>query len=148
MWRKRRSSDIKEILRVTGITPSKIFLYTSPEWKSKVFAMAVRMAVKGELSIPNLTKAAMADPDIRSKGKDAANFARRMAEDITKRSDQDMKSLLVEFDEIDYLNSSRDFIESQLGCEVFIRAADDKDIHDPEGKAKVAQPRRPAIFVE
>jgi leucyl-tRNA synthetase len=141
-------SDVKEILRVTGITPSRIFLYTSPEWKSKVFSMAVRMAIENEISIPKLTKMTMTDSDIRSKGKDAANFARKMAEDIAKRSDEDLRSLAVEFDEVDYLTSSRDFIESQLGCEVVIRPADEEGIHDPEGKAKVAQPRRPAIFVE
>jgi leucyl-tRNA synthetase len=141
-------SDAKEILRVTGITPSRIFLYTSPEWKSKVFSLAVRMAIDNEVNIPKLTKAVMTDPDIRSRGKEAANFARKMAEDISKRSDQDLKSLAVVFDEDDYLTSSRDFVESELGCEVVIRSADAEGIHDPEGKAKVAQPRRPAIFVE
>lgn len=145
---KEVMSDINEILRVTGIKPSRVFLFTSPDWKRKIFSMAVGMALEGEVSVPQLTKAAMVDPDIRSRGKEAANFARKMAEEISKRSDEDLDSLKVEFDELDYLRSSLEFMRSQLGCDVRVSSADEEGIHDPEGKAKVAQPGRPAIYVE
>jgi len=145
---KQVISDVNEILSVTGISPNRIFIYTSPEWKRRVFTMAVEMAKADGVSVPKLTKMVMADPDIRSRGKEAANFARKVAEEVSKRSGEGLDSLAVEFDETGYLLASSEFIRSQVGCDVTVVSADEEGIHDPEGKAKVARPRRPAIYVE
>ena len=141
-------SDVNEILRVTGMEPTRIFVYTSQEWKRKVLKMALGMAMDEGVTVPKLTKAVMEDAVIRTKGKEAANFSRKLAEDLTKRSKEDLMTMSIEFDETGYLISSIDFIRDQVGCEVVVVSADSEDIYDPECKAKVAQPGRPAIYVE
>jgi len=141
-------ADINEILKVTGIKPSSLYLYTTPSWKETVYEMGLRMARGKEISVPGLTKAAMADPGIRSKGKEASDFARKVAEELIKRSAQEVDRLSVKFDELRYLRNAAAFMTSELGCDIFVYSADDPEVKDPRGKARVAQPGRPAIFVE
>jgi leucyl-tRNA synthetase len=56
--------------------------------------------------------------------------------------------LSVSFDEMRYLKNAAPFMTSELGCDVFIYSADDLEIKDPQRKAKAAQPKRPAIYIE
>jgi len=141
-------SDINEILRVTGITPSRIFIYTSPAWKERVFKQGLRMALAGDLTVGKLTGGVMADKEVMRHGREAAAYGRRIAEDLSKRSKEELLKLSVDLDELAYLRGAREFLTSELGCEVLIQSADADDLHDPKGRAKAAQPRRPAIYVD
>jgi leucyl-tRNA synthetase len=141
-------ADVNEILKVTGIKARSVYLYTSSAWKKSVYDAGLRMARGKELSVPALTKAVMAEPTIRAKGKEASEFARKVAEDLVKRSPQEVDRISAEFDELRYLRNAASFLTSELGCDVFVFSADDPDIVDPQRKARAAQPRRPAIFVE
>ncbi|MDD1755679.1 MAG: leucine--tRNA ligase [Methanomassiliicoccales archaeon] len=145
---KGAMADINEILKVTGIKPTSINLYTTPAWKQTVYQMGLKMARSKEISVPGLTKAAMSDPSIRTKGKEASDFARKVAEDLVKRSMQELDRMGASFDELRYLRNAAPFMTSELGCDVFVYSADDPSIKDPGRKAKAAQPGRPAIFVE
>jgi leucyl-tRNA synthetase len=141
-------ADINEILKVTGIKAKTIHLYTSPSWKHTVYGMGLRMAHGKEISVPGLTKAAMADQTIRAKGKEASDFARKVAEDLMKRSQAELDRLSVMFDELRYLKNAAPFMTSELGCDVYVYSADSPEVVDPQRKAKAAQPKRPAIYVE
>jgi len=141
-------SDINEIKRVTGIEPEKVYIYISPSWKYRVLAMAVEMALSGRRSIPDLIKSVMSDPGIKRIGKEAVNFARKIMDELSKRSREELEKLSVRFDELEYLNASADFIESEVGSPVEILSADTPDLYDPKNKAGTAQPRRPAIYIE
>ena len=141
-------ADINEILKVTGIKATTIYLYTTSAWKLTVYGTGLKMARGKEISVPGLTKAAMADQVIRAKGKEVSDFARKVAEELVKRSPQELDRLSVGFDELRYLKNAAPFMTSELGCDVFIYSADDPEIKDPQRKAKAAKPRRPAIFVE
>lgn len=141
-------SDINEILKVTGITPRKVMLYTTPRWKSEVFAIALEQAGEKKLTVPGLTKAVMSRDELKRQGKEAADFARRTAEDLMKRSETEMVRLSTALDEHAYLTAAAGFLSKELGAEVAVYSADDKDAPDPQRKARAAQPRRPAIYVE
>ena len=43
---------------------------------------------------------------------------------------------------------NKDFIKRKIGLEVEVYAVNDKDIYDPQGKAKKAKPGKPALFLE
>jgi leucyl-tRNA synthetase len=141
-------ADINEILKVTGIAPSKIFVYTTSDWKKQVFAMGLDLAKEKTLSIPSLTKSVMGRDELKRRGKEAADFARKVAEDLLKRSGDDLDRLAVSLDETAYLTGATSFMVKELGCEVCVFSADDASAPDPNKKARVAQPRRPAIYVE
>ncbi|MDH7508027.1 MAG: leucine--tRNA ligase [Methanomassiliicoccales archaeon] len=141
-------SDINEILDVTGITPRHIRLYTSPKWKLQVLSMAVDLAKSKELSIPGLMKMVMKDQVLKTHGKEASDFARKTAEALLKCSSDDLDRFKVEFDEFDFLNEAAQFLKDEFGCEISVHSADDPNAPDPQKKARLAVPRRPAIYVE
>ncbi len=141
-------SDINEILRVTGISPKKVMLYTAPEWKRRVFATGLELANEGKLTVPALTKAVMSRDELKRHGKEAADFARKTAEDLMKRAEGERKRLSVELDELDHLAGSLDFLTKEIGATVEVYSADDASAPDPQKKSRAAQPRRPAIYVE
>ena len=141
-------TDINEILKVTGIAPRRIFIYTTPQWKKDVLAIGLGLMGDKQLSIPGLTKAVMARDDLKRRGKDSADFARKTAEDLMKRSETELLKLAMDIDENAYLMDAAVFLAKELGCEVEIHSADDATAPDPQKKARAAQPHRPAIFVE
>ena len=140
-------SDINEIIRVTGMKASKVHLYTSPAWKAKVLEIGLELAGGEGVNIPSLTKTCMSDPDIRKYGKQAADFAKRTAQDLMKRSMGEMERMKVQVDELSYLTEASPFLSEEVKAEVIVHSADDAS-YDPAGKAKASQPRRPAIYVE
>jgi len=140
--------DVNEILKVTKITPKKVLVYTTPSWKAKGMSMALGLLRSGELKTPTLTKAMMADADIKKHGKEAPDFARKLAEDLVKRSKEEVRRLEVQFDELAFMNQVTAFLSKEIGCEVSAYSAEDANKLDPQNKARTAQPRRPAIYVE
>lgn len=141
-------TDINEILKVTGIKPTAISLYVTPAWKTEVQEKALQMAKQRQLSIPALTKVVMTDPSTKSRGKEASDFARKMAEELMKRSPAELERISVRIDERRFLTHAANFIAAEMGCDVFVYSAEDAEAPDPQKKARAAQPRRPAIFVE
>jgi leucyl-tRNA synthetase len=140
--------DANEILKVTGIRPVKMTLFTTAPWKREVVSMAAELHEKGELKVPTLTKMAMAHEMVRVKGKEASDFARKTAEDLMKRSPAEAKRLAQRFDELSFLLSSREFLEKEYGCSVEVHEAGESGVADPQNKARQAAPWRPAILVE
>jgi leucyl-tRNA synthetase len=140
--------DTNEILKVTKIAPTRVLVYTTSSWKAKGMAMAIDMAKKGDLKVPTLTKAVMQDPELKQHGKEASDYARKIAEDLMKRSEWELVKLEVAFDELAFLRSAQAFLSKEIGSTVMVFGAEDPEKVDPQNKARVAQPRRPAIYVE
>jgi leucyl-tRNA synthetase len=141
-------SDVNEILKVTGITPKRLSLYTTSAWKLSVWDKAISMAKQKQLTVPSLTKSIMMEPDIRPKGKEASDFARKIAEELMKRSTQELERLSVRLEEEAFLRNAAPFMAQEMGCDVSVYSADDPAAPDPHKKSRAAQPRRPAIYVE
>ncbi len=139
-------TDTNEILKVTGISPKRIFIYTSAQWKRDVLSMGLQMMSSGTLSIPALTKAVMTNDDLKKHGKEAADFAKKTAEELMKRSETNNERSSI--DEYAFLSDAAKFLSKELNCEVSVFSADEKDLVDPQKKARVAQPMRPAIYIE
>lgn len=140
--------DANEILKVTGIRPVKMTLFTTSPWKREVVSMAAELHEKGELKVPTLTKMAMAHETVRVKGKEASDFARKTAEDLMKRSPAEAKRQAQRFDELSFLAASREFLEKEYGCAIEVHEAGEPGVADPQNKARQAAPWRPAILVE
>ena len=141
-------TDINEILKVTGIAPRKIFIYTTPQWKKDILNMGLNLMGEKQLSIPGLTKVVMARDDLKRRGKDSADFARKTAEDLMKRSETELLKLAMNINEGQYLRDASAFLAKELNCEIAVYSADDASMPDPQRKARAAQPHRPAIYVE
>ena len=140
--------DINEIRKMAKGDVSKAIIYTSPSWKKDVLSMAIGMADAGSLTIPDLTKACMNDENLRTKGKETSEFAKKVAAEMMRLPDLSAKKALAAMDETAFLESVREFVSSEVGLPVDVYSADDPDKHDPMNKARVATPGRVAICLE
>ena len=130
-------SDISQIKKVAEIEPSKIYIYTSPSWKRDVYRMAAEILDSGEeLTIPGLTKMAMADPEIRTNGKADSDLHRKVTEEL-KREDPSKIRRYADTDEFGIIKEAAEFLEEELGAPVSVYNADDKEKYDPKDRKSV-----------
>jgi len=55
---------------------------------------------------------------------------------------------LQKLDEIDVMNDAQKLCSQQFNVEVAVYSEDDSERYDPKGRSMLAQPYRPAIFIE
>jgi leucyl-tRNA synthetase len=140
--------DIREILRITGIEPKVVRLYTSPKWKRSIHGMAVDMHSRGELDMSPLMKEAMTDPDVRANSKAVPPFAQQLVKDLPRTAPDILDRIEALPDEAGFLLENREFIEREIGAPLEVVPADAPDLEDPANKARQAVPGRVAIYVE
>ncbi|MDR2698464.1 MAG: leucine--tRNA ligase [Candidatus Methanoplasma sp.] len=139
-------SDISQIRKVTSADPKKIFLYTSPSWKTNVMRMGLEMMDSGTLDIPSLTKRCMMDEELRKNGKAVTEFVKKAVTDLSRATGS--KRDATETDEYSLLVSAKGFLEEELGAKVEVFSSDSGSIYDPQNKSRAAVPGRPAIYLE
>jgi hypothetical protein len=67
------------------------------------------------------------------------------------KMDKDFAKSWVEFKqshEFNLLKEVKGFLEREFKCEVLIYCEDSPEIYDPKGRAVLARPCKPAIYVE
>ena len=69
--------------------------------------------------------------------------ARTMSTDLRRR-----RISVGELDEKSVLAESKPFLSRELKTHVEIHSEDDPDLYDPKMRSKLAEPYRPAIFIE
>ncbi|MCJ7571038.1 MAG: leucine--tRNA ligase [Candidatus Thermoplasmatota archaeon] len=142
------TDDISEILKVTKIIPKKIFIYTSPSWKQKIFRKAITLKSENKLEMRMFMKEIMSEPSMKSNAKQVSQYASKIFGEVKKLSESDKNKYIAEINEKDYLKSAEEYLKKLFSSEIKIFNTDDKDIYDPEGKTRFAVPLRPAIFIE
>ena len=135
-------SDISDILKMTGMKPQKICLYTAYGWKYDIQQM-----MAGGKNMGEIMKDAMADPELRSKSKEISTFASKLMKDMKRFGDGGMPAFEGTF-EIDTLNSAKEFFQKEFDCEIQVFAGDDASAYDPNNKQRVASPGKPGIHAE
>lgn len=141
--------DMQEILNVTKITPKKIIVYTAPAWKHQVLNQAIQLSEEtGSVNMGQLMKTIMQDPELKKQAKKVSKYAGKLMGEIKKYSEKDIAYYQSDIDETPYLTEAKSFFESLFDCQVLLYAADDDSRQDPKNKARFAEPRRPAIYVE
>ena len=141
-------ADISGILKMTGMTPTRICIYTASEWKRKLFGMGLDILQNGRIDMGQLMKQAMAEPDMKQRSKEVSAFAGRIMKDASKFSDADKKKLSSGISESDVLTSAIEFLSREFKCEVNVFQADEPDIYDPQNKRNAAFPFKPGIYIE
>lgn len=140
-------SDVREILKVTGLKAKRVVVYVAPAWKARVRALAIELARGGAVPMNALMEKALSEPGMRERAKDVAAYAKKVAEDLRRLKPDDAARLAVP-DEMALFTEDAAFISAELGCRVDVVRGDDPARHDPAKKADHAVPGRPAIYVE
>lgn len=140
-------ADGAEIVKVTGLAPTKVYLYTAPPWKWEVYLKLLSL-LEGGTDPKALIREAMKDPTVRSRGGEAAKLITTMSPSVVSLpSDQRKRLLSVTVDELGFLSSNLGFLAGHFKCPVEVQRADDP-IHDPKKRAGMSVPMRPAIYIE
>jgi leucyl-tRNA synthetase len=141
--------DTGEILKATGMVPKQVSYYTAADWKWPVYLKALKSAEE-KMKQGDFIKEIMGDPRLRSLGKVAADYA---AKAILQASQMpsDMRKTRIENGRIDeraVFADSTDFLQREYKSTVRVWQEGESGINDPKGKARMAEPYRPAIFLE
>ncbi|AKB77695.1 Leucyl-tRNA synthetase [Methanosarcina horonobensis HB-1 = JCM 15518] len=145
---KSTLNDIEEIIRVTKMTPQKVYLYTAPAWKAEAIRCACELQVEAPLEVGTLIKALMAKPEIKRFGKEIPKFVQKIVPEFKSGGAERYETFAyLGLDEQDLLKESASFLEKEIGCPVEIQSADSPE-YDPQKKSRFAEPLRPAIYIE
>ena len=142
--------DTLEVLKATGIKPTRVAYYTSPAWKWKVYLTALEKSRNKEAQPGDFMKTIMADTEIRREGRAAADYATKVFQQARQmREDQRSARLKTgPVDESKTLVDAKDFYEREFRVKVDVWKQDDSRAYDPKGRARLAEPYRPAIYIE
>ncbi|MEA1905060.1 MAG: leucine--tRNA ligase [Candidatus Hadarchaeota archaeon] len=141
--------DVGKILRVTKIErPERICLYVAEDWKWRGYRKALEQVRKGKADIGELIRASR--EELKKSPGELAEFFKRTIKELRGISQEQLEALAgAEVDELQILIGAVEFLREQFGVEeVKVFKADDPKKHDPKGRAKLAVPLKPAIYVE
>jgi len=141
--------DTGEILKATGITPKRIAYYTASDWKWEVYLKALK-AAKEKMRQGDFIKDVMGDPQLRSLGKAAVDYAAKAIQQANQMPDEMRQSRLRDgvTAESTIFADSVDFYQREFKCTVDLWNEGDPSINDPKGRARMSEPYRPAIYLE
>ncbi len=148
---KSMLDDTLSIIRATKIAPKKICYYTAEEWKWLVHLKALELSLQRErVDQKSLMKELARAKVVKKLTTEVAKFSHRVVAEVNRtRSDRREQSLLIgKLEELEILKKARKFLKQELNADVQVFTEDDTQRYDPKGRARLAQPCRPAIYVE
>ena len=145
---KNTLSDIESIVRVIKQSHKKVYIYTSSQWKNKVFNIGLSMQKEENLNVGLLIKTVMKDSELRARGKEVQKFIQKIIPEIKTLNPELLDSMInFKIDEEFILKESISFLEQELSIPVEI-SSEDSPSYDPENKSRFAIPMRVAIYLE
>lgn len=146
---KSTMEDIKNILKVTKITPRRIIIYTSDSWKIKAYHKILANIIKGELNIGVLMKSLIADKETELVKKDP-DFVKKTVNDILSEPAvaREAKAKIGLVDEKKILSELDSLVQKDFGVTIQVFSESDPEKYDPKNKARTARPFKPAILIE
>jgi len=146
---KNTIEDIKNIIKVTKITPKKITIYTSAQWKVKAYQKILSKVVAGEVNIGLIIRSLIADKDTEEIKKDP-DFVKKTVNDILSESqeERESKNKIGLIDEKKILSELDSLVQAEFGITSQVFSESDQDKYDPKNKSRTSRPYKPAILIE
>jgi len=147
---KTLQGDTAKIIQATKLKPKTIYYYTSARYKWHVYLNALEFAEEGTLRVDRLMKKVMIYPEMRERAKQVTKFVDNIVENLNKMQAEMVDKRLANgiVDELKVISDSREFYKQVFNAEVKVFREEDPKRHDPQDKAKLAEPYRPAIYIE
>jgi leucyl-tRNA synthetase len=146
-------SDLQNILRVTKISPTKIIIYTSAQWKQEIYQKILGyILLENKTNFGDIMKQLVKDPET-AKAKNDPKLIRNMIDDILSDpiEARNRRLKLTIFDEIFPLNDAKKLLSIESGnaqAEIIVHSEDEIQKYDPREKSKYSRPFKPAIYIE
>ncbi len=142
--------DTNNILKAMKIAPTKIVYYTAAAWKWQVYLKILEKTLAGEAKINELMKEFAADASLKSHMKEIAPMVPKVIKTLTKVSG-DRKANMIKIGEVnekDIIASAMAFYKDRFNAEIKVYGESDAERFDPKGRAAMAMPYQPAIYIE
>jgi leucyl-tRNA synthetase len=141
--------DTSEILKATGLTPKRITYYVAAPWKWRIYQRALKTGVESQPPQGNFIRDVMSEPEIRSIGRPAADFASKAIRQATQMKGELRNARVgLELKEMKILEDAKNFLSREFKAEIQVGQEGEKTVNDPKDRARSAEPYRPAIFIE
>jgi leucyl-tRNA synthetase len=161
-------SDLQNIIKVAKIIPKKIIVYTSAQWKTKIYRKLLQdILLENRTKFGDIMKEVLNDPEIAVNAKKDPRFIRKMIEDILSEpigirnrrlklasnfneiyAIDDAASLLLESVNISRKKEKEgQEIIKNIKNQIILYSEDDLQKFDPASKAKLSRPFKPAIYM-
>jgi len=142
--------DTANIAKATKMKAKKVYYYAAADWKWRVYLKALQKTEAGKLNFSQLMKELLADPEMKRRAKELAKFVQKCCDDLSKMAPDMRQSRLQAgfIDEFEALKAAENFYKKENDAEVKVYREDDGEKYDPKNRAQLAQPYRPAIYIE
>jgi leucyl-tRNA synthetase len=143
--------DTFDIIRATGMTPTRVCYYTATGWKWNVYRTALGLSQEKErVTQRDLMTELMKDAEMRKRAKLVARFVSQVVDEINRTGRGRRQKLLSmeALNELGVLSDAAQFLTRELNAEIQVYVEDDGERYDPKNRAQLAKPFRPAIYLE
>lgn len=142
--------DTLKVIKATGLKPKKICYYTPTKWKWHVYLKALEMAEKGSAKPGDLIKELMSKPDLKKLAQHVAKYAQKVVEvaSMMPPESRQKKLKVSTIDENRLLSEAQAFFKREFNVDLNVFSEEDPQRYDPKNRAHLAEPYRPAIYVE
>jgi leucyl-tRNA synthetase len=142
--------DTQNIIKATGVTPKRICYYVAAPWKWQVFLKALKESGSTKISQRDLMKELVKDPALRASAEKVAKFVAQIVDELNRMAEERKQRLMrIEIMcESEVLGEAKSFFEKEFGVEISVYVEENSKRYDPKGRAQLAKPYRPAIFIE
>jgi leucyl-tRNA synthetase len=142
--------DTLNIMKVTKISPKRIYYYVAAEWKWKAYVRLLEAAVSRKIDMKESMRMLMEDPELKGFAKMMAPFISRLVEELNALPEEKKRRLMKAgiVDEMAEICEAKTFLKKEFNAEVIVYREDDQQKYDPKGKAQQAKPFKPAIYIE
>jgi leucyl-tRNA synthetase len=142
--------DIKNILKVTKITPQKITIYTADTWKMKAYKKIAHDVMGGQTNIGTIIKSLISDSQTENVKKDP-DFVKKVVSSILAEPTElrRMRAESEPIDETGFISKELfSLVKGEFSVDIQVFSESDPTKYDPKNKAKTARPFKPAILIE
>lgn len=142
--------DVAKIIKVMKRQPKKLCLYVAPPWKWRAFQIALEYCRTGAVDLGRLIKEVEEKLELHLAKAELVRLLQQMVQEIRKMPAQELDlAASGVLDEQAVLKEASDFIRGEFSLsEVHVYSADDQSRYDPQHRAALSLPLRPAIYLE
>ncbi|MFH1821599.1 MAG: class I tRNA ligase family protein, partial [Methanobacteriota archaeon] len=143
--------DVGKIIKVMkSSSPRKVCLYVAQDWKWRAYRIAMEHTRAGFVDMGKLLRTVEKELGLRIQKADLAKYLQKTVQELRKMPVQEIDTIAsTEVYELQILKEAADFIRSELGVnEIQVFKADDQARYDPQNRAIMSVPLRPAIYLE
>ena len=151
---KNLIQDIQNILKVTKMKPTSVYVYASAKWKWKIYQKILELIIANRNSTLGEVMRTLGEDPETSKARSDVKLIKKIMEDVLSipAERRSIKLSIKNIGELTVIEDAASLISSELGdsnieISVFGEGEENVKKNDPQSKARSSRPFKPAIYI-